>query len=185
MMARRNRELPGEPGEGVEGFVDPENRTTRQEIEALGVPIEPLRQEEEGELLLIGVEWLEKTNRGGSKKALGSQISLTKHAIRLGVIAAVKLARDAEEEIKTLRFGAAIYQGQRVLLVRVNDSKGFDVKQSECGSLSIATKSVVQRLISKGLPVGRYRLVNKVQDIWIAAPAEEVVPVEEEESVNR
>lgn len=179
-MPKTGRLLPEESEEGVPGFVDPEKRTVRQELEALGVTIEPLRRQPPGQPprtasppqpQLTDIVWIER--QVALARKIRDYIGISKNMISIGAVPAGEIAKEEGGVIKTLIFAVAKFGSLPVMLLKVNKPDGYMVKRSStAGTISVSNKTVVEKLIKNGLKHGLYRLwrKDKANDAWIIVP---------------
>lgn len=164
------------------GSLAGDDRNFKEQMADLGATIEPFSgrggiarsagtppESKPGPKLDVSdVTWVRKTVR--SSLHLGEKISVNKYSIGIGEVAVAKMERAAEEEIDKLGFGVKPHNNGLVLVVAVNDPMGFDVKKSKgkSGSITVASKTVIDKLIAAGLKYGRYRLHERHGSLWVA-----------------
>lgn len=166
------------------GSLAGDDRNFREQMADLSVPIEPFhgssgsgqpaRTQQKPEsrsgpkLDVSDVTWVRKTVR--SSLHLGEKISVNKYSIGIGEIAVAKMERAVEEEIDKLGFGVKPHNNGLVLVIAVNDPMGFDVKKSKgkSGSITVASKTVIDKLMAAGIRYGRYRLDRQHGSLWVA-----------------
>lgn len=143
------------------GFVDPEERTSAQELAANNIPVESPPEK-------LKIEWVGP--KGWDRKPLGSVISVRSNNIAIGEVALEKLAREAGEEIDAVIFGAVNYQGRPALAIKVNPENGFPLKRGK-STITAGNAAAIKRLAEWEITKGRYRVESRLTGFiktWVA-----------------
>lgn len=142
------------------GFVDPEERTTEQELAANGIIVERTK-----ELKVEPVTgWISpRENRGGRGNALGKRLSITKNYIFFGKRAVDMIGPESRLIFRAIRIDGVMCIGIRV------DPRGYILCKTKGGSIRAGTVNVCKQLIDNGVKCGWYQL-KKAKGGYIAVP---------------
>ena len=142
------------------GWVDPEHRTTEQELAANSIAIERTKKPKVEPV----TGWIgPRECREGRGRSLGKRLSLTKSSVFLGKRAADMIGFDSR-----LLFMALKVDGVMCIGIKI-DPHGYKLSKTKAGSIRIGTVNMCKQLIDSGVKCRWYR-VEKAKDGFIAMP---------------